>query len=65
MKELVLGIREAIKHLQGITQTRHPLFGGETPSHEICKWLFISLRTLLDYRDKGIFPTPKLQGFIV
>ena len=64
MKQLISGIKEVSKRLREIAQTHRPLFGGEIylTGREVCQRLFVSPRTLQDYRDKGLFPTPKAQG---
>ena len=64
MKLLISGIREVSKRLREIAQTHHPLFGGEIylMGREVCERLFVSPRTLQDYRDKVLSPTPKSQG---
>ena len=58
MKQLISGIREVSKRLRKIAQTHRPLFGGEIylTGREVCERLFVSPRTLQDYRDKGIIP---------
>lgn len=63
MKLLISGIREVSKRLREIAQTHRPLFGREIylMGREVCERLFISPRTLWDYRDKGIVPYTKLQ----
>ena len=64
MKLLISGIREVSKRLREIAQTHHPLFGGEIylMGREVCERLFVSPRTLQDYRDKVLSPTPKSQA---
>lgn len=60
MSCFISGIRE-------IAQTHRPLFGGEIylTGREVCEHLFISLRTLQDYRDKGIIPYTQIAGKIL
>lgn len=67
MKQLISGIREVSKRLREIAQTHRPLFGGEIylTGREICERLFISPRTLQDYRDKGIIPYTPIAGKIL
>lgn len=64
MKQLISGIQEVSKRIREIAQTHRPLFGGEIylTGREVCEHLFISPRTLHDYRDKGIIPYTKSQG---
>lgn len=68
MKELISGIREMTKRLKEIAETHRPLFGGEiylTGRRELFKRLFISPRTLQDYRYKGIIPYTQIAGKIL
>lgn len=67
MKQLISGIREVRKRLREIAQTYRPLFGGEIylTGREVCERLFVSPRTLQDYRDKGIIPYTQIAGKIL
>ena len=67
MKQLISGIKEVSKRLREIAQTHRPLFGGEIylTRREVCERLFISPRTLQDYRDKGIIPYTQIAGKIL
>lgn len=67
MKELISGIREMTKRLKEVAETHRPLFGGEIylTGREVCERLFISPRTLQDYRDKGIIPYTQIAGKIL
>lgn len=67
MKELISGIREMTKRLKEVAETHRPLFGGEIylTGREICERLFISPRTLQDYRDKGVIPYTQIAGKIL
>lgn len=58
MKQLFSGIRNLTKCVRTTAQTHRPLFEDELylTGREIDKRLFLSPRTLQDYRDKGIFP---------
>ena len=58
MKQLISGIQEVSKRIREVAQTHRPLFGGEIylTRWEVCERLFVSPRTLQDYRDKGIIP---------
>ena len=64
MKQLISGIREVSKRLREIAQTHRPLFGGEVylTGREVCERLFVSPRTLQDYRDKGFIPYTQIVG---
>lgn len=67
MKELISGIKEMTKRLKEIAETHRPLFGGEIylTGREVCERLFISPRTLQDYRDKGVIPYTQIAGKIL
>lgn len=67
MKELISGIREMTKRLKEIAETHRPLFRGEIylTGRELSKRLFISPRTLQDYRDKGVIPYTQIAGKIL
>ncbi|MBB6276632.1 helix-turn-helix domain-containing protein [Porphyromonas circumdentaria] len=67
MKELISGIREMTKRLKEVAETHRPLFGGEIylTGREVCEHLFVSPRTLQDYRDKGIIPYTQIAGKIL
>ena len=67
MKQLISGIREVSKRLREIAQTHRPLFGEEIhlTGREVCERLFVSPRTLQDYRDKGIIPYIQIAGKIL
>ena len=67
MKQLISGIREVSKRLREIAQTHRPLFGGEIylTGREVCERLFVSPRTLQDYRDRRIIPYTQFAGKIL
>ena len=67
MKQLISGIREVCKRIREIAQTHRPLFGGEIylTGREVCERLFVSPRTLQDYRNKGIIPYTQIAGKIL
>ncbi len=67
MKQLISGIREVSKRIREIAQTHRPLFGGEIylTGRKVCEHLFISPRTLQDYRDKGFIPYTQIAGKIL
>ena len=67
MKEFISGIKEMTKRLKEVAETHRPLFGGEIylTGREICERLFISPRTLQDYRDKGVIPYTQIAGKIL
>ena len=46
------------RRIKEVAQTHKPLFGGEhfLTGKEVCEQLYISPRTLQDYRDRRIIP---------
>ena len=64
MKQLISGIKGLTNRVRSIAQTHRPLFEGEIylTGREVCERLFLSPRTLQDYRKKTLSLTPKLQG---
>ena len=67
MKQLISGIQEVSRRIREIAQTHRPLFGGEIylTGRVVCERLFVSPRTLQDYRDKGIIPYAQIAGKIL
>lgn len=67
MKQLISGIKGLTNRVRSIAQTHHPLFEGEIylTGREVCERLFLSPRTLQDYRDKGIIPYTQIAGKIL
>lgn len=55
------------KRMKEVAQTHKPLFGGEhfLTSKEVCERLYISPRTLQDYRDRRIIPYTHFAGKIL
>ena len=52
------------RRIKEVAQTHKPLFGGEhfLTGKEVCEWLYISPRTLQDYRDRRIIPYTQFAG---
>lgn len=67
MKQLISGIKKLTNRVRTLTQTHRPLFQGELflTGREVCERLFLSPRTLQDYRDKGILPYTQIAGKIL
>lgn len=67
MKQLISGIRNLTKRVRTTAQIHRPLFEGELylTGREVCERLFLSHRTLQDYRDKGIFPYTQITGKVL
>ena len=55
------------KRIKEVAQTYKPLFGGEhfLTGKEVCERLYISPRTLQDYRDKRVIPYTQFAGKIL
>ena len=67
MKQLISGIRNLTKRVQITAQTHRPLFQGELylTGREVCERLFLSPRTLQDYRDRKVIPYTQIAGKIL
>ena len=67
MKQLISGIKGLTNRVRSIAQTHRPLFEGEVylTGRKVCERLFLSPRTLQDYRDKGIIPYTQIAGKIL
>ena len=55
------------RRIKEVAQTHKPLFGGEhfLTGKEVCEQLYISPRTLQDYRDRRIIPYTQFAGKIL
>ena len=67
MQVVLSAISGVSKRIKEVTQTHKPLFGGEhfLTGKEVCERLYISPRTLQDYRDRGIIPYTQFAGKIL
>ena len=67
MQVVLSAISGVSKRIKEVAQTYKPLFGGEhfLTGKEVCERLYISPRTLQDYRDKGIIPYTQFAGKIL
>ena len=67
MKQLISGIKGLTNRVRSMAQTHRPLFEGEIylTGREVCERLFLSPRTLQDYRDKNIIPYTQIAGKIL
>jgi len=67
MQVVLSAISGVSKRIKEVAQTHKPLFGGEhfLTGKEVCERLYISPRTLQDYRDKGIIPYTQFAGKIL
>ena len=55
------------RRIKEVAQTHKPLFGGEhfLTGKEVCERLYISPRTLQDYRERRIIPYTQFAGKIL
>ena len=67
MQVALSAISGVSKRIKEVAQTYKPLFGGEhfLTGKEVCDWLYISPRTLQDYRDRRIIPYTQFAGKIL
>ena len=67
MQVVLSAISGVSKRIKEVPQTHKPLFGGEhfLTGKEVCERLYISPRTLQDYRDRGIIPYTQFAGKIL
>ena len=59
MQVVLAALRRVRERIREVSETHRPLFGGEhfLTGKEVCERLYISPRTLQDYRDRKIIPT--------
>ena len=64
MQVVLSAISGVSKRIKEVAQTHKPLFGGEhfLTGKEVCELLYISPRTLQDYRDRRIIPYTQFAG---
>ena len=67
MQVLLSAINSVSKRIKEVAQTHKPQFGGEhfLTGKEVCERLYISPRTLQDYRDRMIIPYTQFAGKIL
>ena len=67
MQVVLSAISSVSRRIKEVAQTHKPLFGGEhfLTGKEVCERLYISPRTLQDYRDRGIIPYTQFVGKIL
>ena len=66
--QVVLSALEGMnRRIKEVAQTHKPLFGGEhfLTSKDVCERLYISPRTLQDYRDRKVIPYTQFAGKIL
>ena len=67
MQVVLSAISSMSKRIKEVAQTHKPLFGGEhfLTGKEVCERLYISPRTLQDFRDRKIIPYTQFAGKIL
>ena|SRR3712207_1468509 len=67
MQVVLSAINSVSKRIKEVAQTYKPLFDGEhfLTGKEVCERLYISPRTLQDYRDRKIIPYTQFAGKIL
>ena len=67
MQVVLSALKGVSKRIKEVAQTHKPLFGGEhfLTGKEVCERLYISPRTLQDYRDRKIIPYMQFAGKIL
>ena len=67
MQVVLSAISSVSRRIKEVVQTLKPLFGGEhfLTGKEVCERLYISPRTLQDYRDRRIIPYTQFAGKIL
>ena len=67
MQVVLSAINGVSKRIKEVAQTHKPQFGGEhfLTGKEVCELLYISPRTLQDYRDRRIIPYTQFAGKIL
>lgn len=64
---MLSAISSVSRRIKEVAQTHKPLFGDEhfLTGKEVCERLYISPRTLQDYRDRKIIPYTQFAGKIL
>ena len=67
MQLVVSALRGVGKRIAEVAGTHKPLFAGELflTGKEVCERLYISPRTLQDYRDRKVIPDTQFAGKIL
>ena len=67
MQVVLSAISSVSKRIKEVAETHKPVFGGEhfLTGKEVCERLYISPRTLQDYRDRRIIPYTQFAGKIL
>ncbi len=67
MQVVLSALKGVSKRIKEVAKTHKPLFAGELflTGKEVCERLYISPRTLQDYRDRKIIPYTQFAGKIL
>ena len=67
MQVVLSAISSVSRKIKEVAQTHKPLLGSEhfLTGKEVCEQLYISTRTLQDYRDRRIIPYTQFAGKIL
>ena len=67
MQVVVSALRRVRDRIREVSETSCPLFGGVhlLTGKEVCERLYISPRTLQDYRDRKVIPYTQFAGKIL
>ena len=67
MQVVISTLQRVRERIREVSETHRPLFGGEhfLTGKEVCEQLYISPRTLQDYRDRKIIPYTQFAGKIL
>ena len=67
MQVVLSALQRVRERIREVSETHRPLFGGEyfLTSKEVCERLYISPRTLQDYRDRKVIPYTQFAGKIL
>ena len=67
MQVVLTALHDVGRRIREVAETHKPLFGGEhfLTGKEVCERLYISPRTLQDYRDRRVIPYTQFAGKIL
>ena len=67
MQVVISALQRVRERIREVSETHRPLFGGEhfLTGKEVCERLYISPRTLQDYRDRRIISYTRFAGKIL
>ena len=67
MQVVISALRRVRERIREVSETHRPLFSNEhfLTGKEVCERLYISPRTLQDYRDRKIIPYTQFAGKIL